>query len=55
VTSVTVPEPEPAKIRDSVPCTICDEAVMENQFAFPVLKNTKVSSNSLHAMADVRL
>ena len=32
VTSVTVPEPEPAKIRDSVPCTICDETVMESRF-----------------------
>jgi formylmethanofuran dehydrogenase subunit E len=31
VTSVSVPEPEPAKIRDSVPCTICDETVMESR------------------------
>ena len=31
VTSVAVPEPEPAKIRDSVPCTICGETVMESR------------------------
>ena len=31
VTSVSVPELEPAKIRDSVPCTICDETVMESR------------------------
>jgi formylmethanofuran dehydrogenase subunit E len=31
VTSVSVPEPEPAKIRDSVPCTNCDETVMESR------------------------
>jgi formylmethanofuran dehydrogenase subunit E len=31
VTPVSVPEPEPAKIRDSVPCTMCDETVMESR------------------------
>ena len=31
VTPVSVPEPEPAKIRDSVPCTICGETVMESR------------------------
>ena len=27
--NVTEPEPEPAKIRDSVRCAICEETVME--------------------------
>ena len=31
VTSVSVPEPEPAKIRDSVLCASCDETVMESR------------------------
>jgi formylmethanofuran dehydrogenase subunit E len=39
VTSVSVPEPEPAKIRDSVPCAICGETVMESR-----LRNLDVKS-----------
>lgn len=31
VTQVSVPEPEPARIRKSVPCSICGEAVMESR------------------------
>lgn len=31
VTTVTVPEPEPARIRNSVSCAICGEAVMETR------------------------
>jgi formylmethanofuran dehydrogenase subunit E len=31
VTFVPVPEPEPARIRDSVHCTICGESVMESR------------------------
>jgi len=31
VTPVTVPEPEPAKIRNSIPCSICGESVMETR------------------------
>lgn len=31
VTQVSVPEPEPARIRKSVPCSICGEAVMETR------------------------
>jgi len=31
VTPVSVPEPEPAKIRKSIPCAICGEAVMETR------------------------
>lgn len=55
VTSVSVPEPEPAIIRDSVHSSVCDETVMEsrlrtwmgNQFAFPVSRNNRGSSNPL--------
>ena len=31
VTTISLPEPEPAKIRDSVPCDFCGEAVMESR------------------------
>jgi formylmethanofuran dehydrogenase subunit E len=31
VTQVSVPEPEPARVRKSVPCSICGEAVMETR------------------------
>ena len=31
VTLVSVPEPEPAKIRNSLPCALCGEAVMESR------------------------
>jgi formylmethanofuran dehydrogenase subunit E len=31
VTPVSVPEPEPARVSDSVPCAICCEAVMESR------------------------
>jgi len=31
VTPVSVPEPEPARIRKSVPCAFCGEAVMESR------------------------
>jgi formylmethanofuran dehydrogenase subunit E len=31
VTSVVVPEPEPARIRDSIPCAVCGEKVMESR------------------------
>jgi formylmethanofuran dehydrogenase subunit E len=31
VTLVSVPEPEPAKIRSSLPCAVCGEAVMESR------------------------
>ena len=31
ITSVSVPEPEPAQIRDSIPCDICGENVMESR------------------------
>jgi len=31
VTITSVPEPEPAKIRDSVRCAICNESVMESR------------------------
>ena len=31
VTSVSVPEPEPAQIRDSIACAICGETVMESR------------------------
>jgi len=31
VTPVSVPEPEPARIRTSVPCTSCGESVMESR------------------------
>ena len=31
VTGVSVPEPEPARIRKSVPCSVCGEAVMETR------------------------
>ena len=31
VTPTTIPEPEPAKIRDSIPCAFCGENVMESR------------------------
>ena len=31
VTPVTIPEPEPAKIRESLPCLFCGERVMESR------------------------
>ena len=31
VTQVTLPEPEPAKIRESIPCVFCGESVMESR------------------------
>lgn len=31
VTEVHVPEPEPAQVRNSIPCSICGEAVMETR------------------------
>lgn len=31
VTNISVPEPEPARIRSSVPCSSCKEAVMETR------------------------
>jgi len=31
VTPVSVPEPEPARIRKSVPCVFCGETVMESR------------------------
>lgn len=31
VSTVSVPEPEPAKIRQSVPCEVCGEVVMESR------------------------
>lgn len=31
VTEVTIPDPEPARIRKSIPCSICGEAVMETR------------------------
>jgi formylmethanofuran dehydrogenase subunit E len=31
LTAVSISEPEPAEIRNSVPCSICHEAVMESR------------------------
>ena len=31
VTPVTIPEPEPARIRKSIPCALCCESVMESR------------------------
>ena len=31
VSQVTIPEPEPAKIRESIPCVFCGESVMESR------------------------
>ena len=31
VTPLTIPEPEPARIRESIPCALCGESVMESR------------------------
>jgi formylmethanofuran dehydrogenase subunit E len=31
VNPVSIPEPEPARIRESAPCTVCGETVMESR------------------------
>jgi formylmethanofuran dehydrogenase subunit E len=31
MTQTSIPEPEPAKIRDSIPCAFCGESVMESR------------------------
>jgi formylmethanofuran dehydrogenase subunit E len=31
VTQTSIPEPEPAKIRESIPCAFCGESVMESR------------------------
>ena len=34
VTSVSVPEPEPARIRKSIPCAFCGEAAMKSRIRY---------------------
>jgi formylmethanofuran dehydrogenase subunit E len=31
VTQISIPEPEPARIRKSIPCAFCGESVMESR------------------------
>lgn len=34
VTHISIPEPEPAKIRESIPCAFCGESVMESRIRY---------------------